>query len=174
MSQDQHDSFATGLQSTTTPFAAELLLEAGRIIVTPRGQLDLDGTSILALTLAKAIADGRDGVVVDLEGLDSIDLNDVGLLIRARSLLKSRGQHLVVRSPRSDAVVLAACTLLDPHARVEDIERDEPGVFSLNGSHNSERRFASWMRPSAWFGARFTTVTESAIANAPETDTRRV
>jgi anti-anti-sigma factor len=105
--------------------ATEILSEADRIIVTVRGQLDVASYSTLALTLAKAIAAGRDEVVVDPEDLDHIDAQDVSLLIRARGLLRFRGQHLVVRSPCTNANVLAACALLDPHAWVERIDRYE-------------------------------------------------
>lgn len=123
MSQDQHERFAT----TPSSFAADLRSYGKRIIVTARGQLELSSQPILAAAIAKVIAVGGSEVVIDLEGLDSIDPEDVGLLVRARSLLRSRGQHLVVRSPCSNAVVLAACALLDPFASVGHVV--EQGSF---------------------------------------------
>jgi anti-anti-sigma factor len=120
MSQDQQEDVAIGLRAWNAPSsAAAVLSEADRIIVTVDGQLDVDSQAILALTLAKAITAGRVDVALDLEDLDSIDPEDVGLLIRARSLLRSQGQHLVVRSPYARAA-LAACALLDPLACVEN------------------------------------------------------
>jgi anti-anti-sigma factor len=107
-----------------------MVSEADWIIVTARGQLDVSYQPIVALTLAMAIATGRSEISVDLDRLDSIDPDDVGLLVRARSLLHARGQHLVVRSPLPNAAVLAACTLLDPHARLEYFRGDKPESFT--------------------------------------------
>jgi anti-anti-sigma factor len=118
MSQIPRMRCAPNLRTTNAPrFSAEMLADADRITVTARGQLDHHTQPVLALTLAKAIATDRREVVIDLDGVDSIDPEDVGLLMRTRSLLQSRGQHLVVRSPRANAEVRAACALLDPFER---------------------------------------------------------
>jgi anti-anti-sigma factor len=131
MGQDQHRGFASSLYSVRpSPFATELHSEGERIVVTARGQLDVGSQPLLALTLAKAIASGQYEVVIDLEGLDSIDPEDVGLLVRAKSLLQSRGQHLVVRSPCTNAEVLAACALLDPFASVGHVDESAIGTHS--------------------------------------------
>jgi len=126
MAQDQWNRVATRLRATdVSSFATQMQSDAGPIIVTVQGQLEVAAHLALALMVAKAIAAGQDEVVVDLEGLDSIDSLDIDMLGRARSLLRSRRQHLVVRSPSSDAEILAACALLDPHARVERADRIE-------------------------------------------------
>jgi anti-anti-sigma factor len=135
MSQDRQKRLAAALGSTEwRPFAAEMLSEADRIIMTARGQLDLRSQPIFALTLAKAIAAGRGEVVIDLEGIDPIDPEDVGMLVRTRSLLQSRGQHLVVRSSGINAEVLAACALLAPLAPVEPMDENVSGTFSTAGT----------------------------------------
>jgi anti-anti-sigma factor len=77
-------------------FAAELVADGDRVIVTARGHLNLSTQPLWAATLAKAIATEQREVVIDLAGLESIDSEDVGLLVRARSLLQNRGKHLVV------------------------------------------------------------------------------
>jgi len=92
--------------------------DAELVMITVRGQFDPGAQSVFALLLAMGIAECQREIVVDLDALDSLDLEDVGLLVRARSLLRSRGQHLVVRSSRNNAQVLAACAFLDPHVRI--------------------------------------------------------
>jgi anti-anti-sigma regulatory factor len=113
--------------------AAEVPSRAHRIIVTVRGELEDHSQPVFVLALAKAITDGRVDVDVDLGALDSIDTDDVGLLIRARSLLRSAGWHLVLRAPCSGAI-LAACALLDPFARVERLYGNEAATFPLVGT----------------------------------------
>ena len=109
----------TGQPVSSSPSATETAPEVDRtIIVTTRGQFDLSPRSMLALTLAQGIVAGRREVIVDLEVSGLIDPDDVGLLVRARSLLRSRGQHLVVLSPAVPAAVIAACVLVDPLAIV--------------------------------------------------------
>jgi anti-anti-sigma regulatory factor len=126
MSQDQRDRVATRQRATgVSSFATPVQSDADRIIVTVRGQLVVAAHLALVLMVAKAIAAGQSEAMVDLEGLDSIDASDIDLLGRARSLLRSRRKHLVVRSPCSNADVLAACALLDPCARVERVGANE-------------------------------------------------
>ena len=98
---------------------------SGRILVTVKGCREGFALLAIVLTLAYKIVLGDEQVIVDLEKLDVIDLDDIGLLIRARSVLRQRGQRIVVRSPCSNAAVLAACALLDPLSRVERVEEDK-------------------------------------------------
>jgi anti-anti-sigma regulatory factor len=104
--------------------------DAALVVITVRGQFQADAQSGFALLLAKEIAAGHLEVVVDLETLDLLDLEDVGVLLRARSLLRSRGQHLVVRSSRNNAQILAACALIDPHVRIARVVGSAPRTFS--------------------------------------------
>jgi anti-sigma B factor antagonist len=145
MSQAQLDSVATRpASSDAVSWPARMPSETDWIMVTVSGQLEVESQPILALTLAKAITDGRIDLVVDLEALDLIDLEDVGLLIRARSLLRSRGQHLVVRSP-CVIEILAACALLDPLARVDRVHANRLGNFASTDAVSSEAE----VRPAA-------------------------
>ena len=123
LSQNQWTRVVARLHATTgcsvgsAPAAA-----ADPIVVTVLGRLDVTS---LALVVAKAIITGRDAVVVELDGLDSFDPEDVGLLVHARSVLRSRGQQLVVRSPCTNEEVRAACALLDPFVEVGIPDRNE-------------------------------------------------
>jgi anti-anti-sigma factor len=131
MGHDQHERFARRPHpANPSSVVTELPVQDERIIVTARGQLDVSSRPLLALTLAKAIAAGRDEVVIDLENLDSIDSEDVGLLVRARRLLQSRGQHLVVRSPCTNAEVLAVCALIDPSASVGHVGESATATYT--------------------------------------------
>ncbi len=100
MSQAPYARVAMGLHFLNPPSVlAEIPQTADRNVVTVRDQLEVGSQPVLLLALAKAITDGRVELVVDLGALDSIDTEDVGMLIRASTLLRSRGQHLVVRAP---------------------------------------------------------------------------
>jgi len=126
MSQGQRGRVATRPRTTgVSSFAAHEQSDADRIVVTVQGRLAVTAHLALVIMVAKAIVAGQAEIMVDIEGLDSIDASDIDLLGRARSLLRSRGQHLVVRSPCSNADVLAACALLDPYARVERVSTNE-------------------------------------------------
>jgi anti-anti-sigma factor len=133
MSQDQQERIAIDPQaSSQRVFTTELFAEADRIIVTAQGRLDFNTRPTLVATLAKAIATNQREIVIDLTGLDSVDSEDVGLLVRARSLLQSRGQHLIVRSPCPNAEVLVACALLEPFARVEHVDDNRAGLLGTS------------------------------------------
>lgn len=123
MSQDQQRRVVTRERARREDsLLTERRSASDTITITVRGRLDGASQLTLLLTLARAIAAGKDAVFVDLEALDEIDLDDAGIFLRARGLLRSQGRHLVIRSPRTSAEVLVACALLDPYARVERID----------------------------------------------------
>jgi anti-anti-sigma factor len=70
-----------------------------RTVVWLRGEHDLSTVDALSETLAGAIALDDADVVVDLSDMQFMGAATVGVLIRARELLRTRSRSLVVRSP---------------------------------------------------------------------------
>ena len=73
--------------------------EAGPIVVWLRGEHDLSTDDALCLTLARAIALDRAGLVVDLSEVEFMAASTLGVIVRAREFLRQRSPSLTVRSP---------------------------------------------------------------------------
>ena len=92
--------------------------DAARTVVWLRGEHDVSTVAALSETMARAIAhDGAD-LVVDLSEVQFMGAATVGVIVRARELLRLRSRSLVLRSPsRCARRVLDLCGqsyLLDP------------------------------------------------------------
>jgi anti-sigma B factor antagonist len=89
-------------------------LAADRAVVWLRGEHDVSTVAALAEAMARAVAlDDRD-VVVDLSGVQFMDAATVGVIIRARDLLRLRSRSLRLRSPSTRARrVFDLCGLAD-------------------------------------------------------------
>jgi anti-anti-sigma factor len=91
------------------------------LVVWLRGQHDASNQDALCLTLARAIALGGPGLVLDLSEVRAMSPSTVAAIVRAREYLRRRSASLVVRSP-SDRVrrLIDACganDLLGPEAK---------------------------------------------------------
>jgi anti-sigma B factor antagonist len=69
----------------------------GRAEIFLSGELDLSGDAVLGQAIERARRDGATVVVVDVSGLDFVDSNGLGVLLRARSALQADLGHLTVR-----------------------------------------------------------------------------
>ena len=133
MSQDQRNPpVPISWPTAASSFGQEMHPADVRLIVTVRGQFDPSSQHRLAFGIARAVVAGRDEITFDLESLDADDIEDLGLLIRARELLRSKGQHIVIRSPCIDAAVLVSCALLDPLVEVQRVDQ-APAVMLASG-----------------------------------------
>jgi hypothetical protein len=123
MSQDQCERVAPRLSAPLMSMSVgDTPSDVDQFVVTVRGRFVPESRLLFALTVAAAVASGRDSALIDLDCLDAIDPEDVGLLVRARTHLRLRRQRLVVRSPWTASEVLAACALVDPFASAADVD----------------------------------------------------
>ena len=103
--------------SVTVPnrdLAAYVGRDADRTVIWLQGEHDISTVVALWETMATATALDDADVVVDLSGVQFMGAATVGVIIRARNLLRLRSRSLVVRSPsRCAQRVLDLCGLSD-------------------------------------------------------------
>jgi anti-anti-sigma factor len=73
--------------------------EAEPIVVWLRGKHDVSTDAALCRALARAIAHDSAGPVLDLSGVEFMGAATLGVIVRARELLRLRSASLTVRSP---------------------------------------------------------------------------
>ena len=74
--------------------------ESAPIVVWLWGEQDLSTDDALRATLASAIALDSAGLVLDLSEVEFMAASTVGVIVRARELLRQRSASLAVRAPR--------------------------------------------------------------------------
>jgi anti-anti-sigma factor len=85
---------------------------AGPIIVWLQGEHDLSTDEALCRTLARAIALGSAGLVLDLSEVGFIAVSTLRVIVRAEQLLRHQSRSLTVRSPsRCARRIMGACGL---------------------------------------------------------------
>ncbi len=86
----------------------------GLIIVWLHGEHDLSTDDALCMTLARAIALGSSGLVLDLSEVGFIAVSTIRVIVRAQEFLQHRLRSLTVRSPSPCARrAIHACGLDD-------------------------------------------------------------
>ncbi len=95
--------------------------EIGAIVVWLWGEHDVSTDTALCLTLARAIAVGRAGVIVDLSGVEFMGASTLGVIARARRAPPA-GVSLVDR-----AVALGLPPTCHERMRLERPPRPQPG-----------------------------------------------
>jgi anti-anti-sigma factor len=84
------------------------------LVVWLRGQHDASTESALCMTLARAIALGGPGLVLDLTEVQVMSTSTLAVIVRAREYLKKRSASLTVRSPTTPVRrLIDACGLND-------------------------------------------------------------
>ena len=100
--------------------------EGDRTVVWLDGENDLATSGALADTLAAGMWADLADVVVDLRRVTFIDAATIGVLVRGRNTLDSKGRRLTLRSPSIPADrVLALCELtmlVEPCGNAEAVE----------------------------------------------------
>ncbi|HUC15071.1 MAG TPA: STAS domain-containing protein [Acidimicrobiales bacterium] len=95
---------------------------AGPIIVWLQGEHDLSTDESLCRVLARAMALGSSGLVLDLSDVGFIAVSTIRVIVRAQQLLRHQSRPLTVRSPsRCARRVIGACgvdDLLGPNLEV--------------------------------------------------------
>ena len=108
--------------------------EIGPIVVWLWGEHDLSTDSALWLTLARAIAIGSAGVIIDLSGVEFMGASTLGVIARARELLRQRSASLTVRSPSAFLRrVISVCGLDDLLGPSPEMAADVTGKRSAPG-----------------------------------------
>jgi anti-anti-sigma factor len=103
-------------------------------VVWLRGEHDCFTVREVVATMARAITLGDAELVVDLSGVEFMGAATVGVLVRARALLRARSRSLVVRSPsRSACHVLNLCGL----AGLVDLRPGDPPMTDATGRQGS-------------------------------------
>jgi anti-anti-sigma factor len=94
--------------------------DAARTVVWLRGEHDHSTVAALAETMARAMALDDSDLVVDLSEVTFMDAATVGVIVRARELLRLRSRSLALRAPSTSARrILDLCggtDLLDPRS----------------------------------------------------------
>jgi anti-anti-sigma factor len=105
-------------ESMSVIVARRRLFVRRRIVVWLRGDHDVSTVEALSETLAGAMALDDCDLVVDLSEVEFMGAATIGVLVRARELLRSRSRSLVLRSPsRCARRILDLCgqgDLLEP------------------------------------------------------------
>jgi anti-anti-sigma factor len=84
------------------------------LVVWLRGQHDASTESALCMTLARAIALGGPGLVLDLAEVRVMSTSTLAVIVRARKYLRQRSASLTVRSPTTPVRrLIDACGLND-------------------------------------------------------------
>jgi anti-anti-sigma factor len=74
-----------------------------RTVIWLRGEHDISTVAELSGTIARAIASDDADLVVDLADVEYMGAATVGVLLRAREILRTRSRSLVLRSPSTCA-----------------------------------------------------------------------
>ena len=110
--------------------------EISPIVVWLWGEHDISTDTALCLTLARAIAVGRAGVIVDLSGVEFMGASTLGVIARARELLHQGSASLTVRSPSAFVRrVIGVCGLDDLLGAGPEKAGDVTGRRSAPGWH---------------------------------------
>jgi anti-anti-sigma factor len=88
------------------PFRVEIRPDRRRVLVVPRGELDLDSVGAVAAEVDELVAGGFDAIVIDL---------------RATSFIDSSGVHLLVESARRGDARITVIDGPPPVSRVFDL-----------------------------------------------------
>jgi anti-sigma B factor antagonist len=129
--------------------------EIGPIVVWLWGEHDISTDTALCLTLARAIAVGRAGVIVDLSGVEFMGASTLGVIARARELLHQGSASLTVRSPSAFVRrVIGVCGLDDLLGAGLEKAADVTGRRSAPEWHCP--------RPTGQIGARVESADEQA------------
>jgi anti-anti-sigma factor len=126
-----------------------------RTVVRLRGEHDVSTVAALSETLAGAMALDDCDLVVDLSEVEFMGAATIGVLVRARVLLRLRSRSLVLRSPSS-----CARRILDLCGQGDLLEPRRADATSATGSANA---LGTWVTvPTAG------RVDQPAGASAPE------
>jgi anti-sigma B factor antagonist len=105
--------------------------EIGPIVVWLWGEHDVSTDGALCLTLARAIAVGTAGVIVDVSGVEFMGASTLGVVARARELLWQGSASLTLRSPSAFLRrVISVCGLDDLLGPRPGMEADVTGKRS--------------------------------------------
>ena len=105
--------------------------EIGPIVVWLWGEHDVSTDGALCLTLARAIAVGTAGVIVDVSGVELMGASTLGVVARARELLWQGSASLTLRSPSAFLRrVISVCGLDDLLGPRPGMEADVKGKRS--------------------------------------------
>ena len=116
------------------PFARPGGSEIGLIVVWLWGEHDLSTDSALCLVLARAIAFDGAGLIVDLSGVEFMGASTLGVIARARELLRQRSASFTVRSPTTFLRrVISVCALDDLLTPSLEMAADVTGKRSAPG-----------------------------------------
>ena len=104
--------------SSVTVFPPGVPLSAGyeahRTVVRLRGEHDIATVATLSDALARVIAVDDNDLVIDLSEVEFMDASTLGVVLRARGLLRRRSRSLTLRSPSVPARrILDLCGLAD-------------------------------------------------------------
>jgi anti-sigma B factor antagonist len=92
----------------------------GEVVISVRGELDLQTCPLLWNRLAEAIPLTRERLVVDLRNATFIDSTGLAVFVRAFKRLRHGGSDLVLRSPNKSARKVLHITGLDRVMTIED------------------------------------------------------
>ncbi len=116
------------------PPASRAGSEIGPIVVWLWGEHDISTDRALGLALEGAIALDGAGLIVDLSAVEFMGASTLGVIARARELLRQRSASLTVRSPSAFARrVISLCGLNDLLAPSLEMAPDVTGERSAPG-----------------------------------------
>lgn len=87
---------------------------ARQTVICLSGEHDAFNADALSVAMARAMATGEADVVVDLRDVEFMAVATVGVIVRARALLRLQSRSVVLRSPSACAQrVLDVCSVAD-------------------------------------------------------------
>ena len=85
----------------------------GSVVVTVRGNLDIDSATVLSTALEQVLHAGEPRIVVDLSGVEFCDSTGVNVLLAAHQRLADQGGSLALAAPTSTVRRILQVTGLD-------------------------------------------------------------
>jgi anti-sigma B factor antagonist len=71
----------------------------GQVVIDLRGEVDVYNAPRLRNELARVVQEGGLDIVLDVEGLDFVDVTGLGVIIAAAKRIGDAGGHVTLRAP---------------------------------------------------------------------------
>ena len=87
--------------------------DSGATVIAPTGRLDVAGAPALKEAVAEVVKDGRQHVVIDMEGVSFVDSTGLGSVIAALKQVRGSQGELRLAAPNQQVRVVLELTTLD-------------------------------------------------------------
>ena len=116
---ENRESFSSSAAGKVSPAClVTRSLKGKNIIISLRGEIDLDSASSVYGRVRTEIDKGDRGLLLDLEELDFIDSSGLQILLRLKETLKKIGKEILIVNPSNQIMNLFQLTGFDKLFRI--------------------------------------------------------